>query len=116
MTGPAIELHLDEDVDPLIGKLVQARGFYSFTTTQMAGMNEAEDAQQLSYAAEAGKTILTHNRRDFEALAREYFELGKTHFGIVIAVRRPPAQIARRVLGILNTTSREEMKNQLIYI
>lgn len=115
MSGPAVELYFDEDVNPLIGNLIQPRGF-SFITTQMAGLLKASDSEQLNQAIRQEKTLLTHNRVDFEILAREYFESDKTHFGIIIAVRRPPPQVARRLLAILNTTSREEMKNQLIYI
>lgn len=115
MSEPTVELYFDEDVNPLIGKLIQPRGF-SFVTTQMAGLLKASDSDQLNQAIHQEKTLLTHNRIDFEILAREYFESGKTHFGIIIAVRRPPPQVARRLLVILNSSSRDEMKNQLIYI
>lgn len=82
----------------------------------MADSLQASDSEQLIRAVVEQKTLLTHNRVDFEDLAREYFESDRTHYGIIIAVRRPPPQVARRLLVILNTTSREEMKNQLIYI
>lgn len=115
MSLSAIELYFDEDVNPLIGKLLQPRGF-SFVTTQMVGSLQASDAEQLSRAVADQKTLLTHNRVDFETLACDYFQSDKVHFGIIIAVRRPPQQVARRLLVILNSSSREEMKNQLIYI
>jgi len=108
-------LYFDEDVNPLIGKLLQPRGF-SFVTTQTVGLTAASDSEQLNQAVEQRKTLLTHNRVDFENLAREYFESGKTHFGIIIAVRRLPQKVARRLLMILNNTSHDEMKNPLIYI
>lgn len=110
-----IELYLDEDVDVLIADLLRPRRF-AVTTTHEVKRNERTDAQQLEFAVANQKTLLTHNRQDFEQLAREYFEAERMHYGIIIAVRRSPYEIARRVLKILNTTTAEEMKNQLIYI
>ncbi len=115
MSGGWVELYLDEDVDPLLGKLVEARG-YSYCTTPQAGMIGATDLDQLTHAAQESKTLVTHNRVDFERLAADYFVSGRSHSGIITAVRRPPPALARRLLAILGTTSREEMKDQLIYI
>lgn len=64
-----IELYLDEDVDVLIAQLMRARGFV-VVTTQEAGQLRNNDAEQLAYAISQHKTLLTHNRADFEALAR----------------------------------------------
>jgi hypothetical protein len=49
-------------------------------------------------------------------LAQEYFAAGKTHYGIIIAVRRSAYEIARRVLVIMNHVTADEMKNQIRYI
>jgi hypothetical protein len=59
---------------------------------------------------------LTHNRADFEALARQYFLTGQRHFGIVIAVRRSPYDIVQRLWTILNQVTADEMENQLRYV
>jgi predicted nuclease of predicted toxin-antitoxin system len=110
-----IGLYLDEDVDVLLADLVRARGFRA-TTTQEAGHVGRTDAEQLAFATDQGKTILTHNRVDFEALARRYFEDKKTHSGIIIAVRRHPKELARRVLILLNSLTADEIENQIRYI
>ncbi|WP_210133814.1 hypothetical protein, partial [Escherichia coli] len=60
--------------------------------------------------------ILTHNRTDYEELAREYFTNAQTHCGIIIAVRRPSQELANKLLEILNNFTADEMKNQIIYI
>ena len=115
MSGPWIEIYLDEDVDPLLGKLIKARG-YSYKTTPEADMIGSTDAAQLALASKEARTIITHNRAHFEQLAADYFVSGRTHWGIVIAVRRLPHLLARRLLAVLGSTSREAMKNQLVYI
>jgi hypothetical protein len=110
-----IALYLDEDVDVLIANLLRARGFMA-TTTHEAGQLHNNDADQLAYAVGCRCALLTHNRADFEALAQDYFATGQTHHGIIIAVRRPPQEIARRLLRILNHVTAEEMHNQVRYI
>ena len=96
-----IALYLDEDVDVLVADLIRARGFIA-TTTQEAGRLHNSDTAQLAYAVSQHRTLLTHNRVDCEALARAYMAAGQTHYGMLIAVRRPPQEVARRLLRILN--------------
>ena len=110
-----IELYLDEDVDVLMADLVRARGFKS-STTQEAGQKGKQDDEQLAFAVSQQWTMITHNRVHFEALAKEYFAAQKTHYGIIIAVRRPPAELANRLLTILNHVTADEMINQIRYI
>ena len=109
------ELYLDEDVSVLVADLLRARGFNA-TTTLEAGNRGSSDARQLSFAVSLQKSLLTHNRSDFEQLARQYFAAGESHYGIIIAVRRPPLELIQRLLPILNHITADEMQNQLIYI
>jgi hypothetical protein len=53
---------------------------------------------------------------DFERLAAQYFTTGQTHCGIIIAVRRSPYQIVRRLMELLNHVTADEIENQLRYI
>ena len=110
-----IELYLDEDVSVLVGELLRARGFTAITTREVDRL-QCSDVDQLAYAVSQRKTFLTHNRAHFEALTKEYFATGKTHYGIIIAVRHPPHEIVRRLLHILNQVTADEMQNQLRYI
>ena len=110
-----IELYLDEDVDVLIADLLKAHDF-SALTTRDADQLQNRDADQLAYATRQQRAFLTHNRVHFEILARSYFEQNKTHWGIIIAVRRSPYEIVQRLLGILNRVTAEEMINQIRYI
>jgi hypothetical protein len=115
MTRLFIDLYLDEDVSVLVADLVRARGFTALTARD-AGQLHVSDADQLAYAVSQHKTLLTHNRADFEALAQTYYTTGQSHKGIIIAVRHPPYEIVRRLLLILNQVTADEMQNQLRYI
>lgn len=110
-----IELYFDEGVSVLIADLIRAHGF-SVTTTNDAKNLGKSDVEQLEYAAAQRKVLLTHNRVDFENLAKVYFTEGKTHYGIIIAVRRLPNEMTQRLLTILNDVTSDEMINQTRYI
>ncbi|NER52539.1 MAG: hypothetical protein F6J92_39060 [Symploca sp. SIO1A3] len=115
MSDIFIHVYLDEDVDVLVASLLTSRGFKA-TTAKQAGQLGKTDAEQLEYATSLKAAILTHNRTDFEALARDYFDRGKLHSGIIIMVRRPYSDIVQRLLTILDTTTADEMENQILYI
>ena len=110
-----IELYLDEDVDTLLGQLVRARGFVAVTTRE-AGNLHASDEAQLAYAGEHAFAFLTHSRADFEALHETYVASGRQHAGLIIAGRRSPYELARRLLLILNHVTADEMYNRIRYL
>lgn len=110
-----IELYLDEDVDVNVAMLVRRRGFAA-TTAHEVGMLHTEDVDQLAYAAKHEKAILTHNRNDFLALAKQYNIDHKEHWGIIIARRRIPHEIVRRLILVLNSVTADEFQNQVRYI
>ncbi|QYX32267.1 DUF5615 family PIN-like protein [Sphaerospermopsis torques-reginae] len=110
-----ISLYLDEDVNVLVADLLQARGF-DVTTTRDAGKLHATDVEQLAYAVSQTRTLVTHNRTDFEELVQSYFNSGQMHYGVIFAVRRSPQEMVQRLLVILNQVTWEEMQNQVRYI
>jgi len=110
-----IDLYLDEDVSVLIAELIRARGF-SVTTTLDAQNLGRSDQEQLEFAIVHKQTLLTHNRADFEALAQSYFSSTRLHHGIIIAMRRRPHTIVARLLAVLNSRTKDEIQNQLLYI
>ena len=115
MSAIFIHVYLDEDVDVLVASLLHSRGFEA-TTAKQAGQLGKTDVEQLEYAISQKAAILTHNRNDFAALAQEYFSREGKHYGIIIAVRHPYGKIVGRLVSILNTTTADEMENQIIYI
>lgn len=109
-------LYLDEDVSVLIAALLRPHGFDVLTTREAHNFGQS-DSFQLLFAAAQRRAILTHNRGDFEALHRSALAEQQPHAGIIIANRRASdADVARRVMKLLNLLSSEEMKNQLLYI
>ena len=85
-------------------------------TARDAGQLGQSDPEQLAYAVAQGFCVVTHNREDFEELHRQYMAVGRNHAGIIIAFRRTPYEVARRMVPLLNRITADEMQNQLIYI
>lgn len=110
-----ISLYLDEDVSVLVAKLLRTRG-HDVVTTQEASRIGGSDPEQLEFATARQCAIFTHNRDDFLELARQYTTEGKPHSGIIVAVRRSPYELTRRLLLLLDRVTADEMDNQLLYI
>lgn len=110
-----IRLYLDEDVTVLLAELIQARGFEAITTRDAGNLHQSDEAQ-LTFATQQRMVVVTHNRLDFEQLAQAYFMQGRRHAGIIIAVRRSPYDMVRRLVKILNHVTADEMYNQVRYI
>lgn len=115
MSDLFIALYLDEDVNVLVAALLRARGF-DVQTTRDAGRLTASDEDQLTYAAAQDRALLSHNRADFESLHRQYMESGQHHSGIILAIRRPPHEIAQRLLSIFDQVASDEIRDQLRYV
>lgn len=109
------ELYLDEDVSVLVAALLKARGF-DVLTARDAGMLGRDDSNQLEGATSVERCIVTHNRVHFEQLHRQYVATGQEHHGIVVAARRTPQEIARRLAMLLNSFAADELSNQLLYV
>ncbi|MGC1305768.1 MAG: DUF5615 family PIN-like protein [Phormidesmis sp.] len=115
MSSLFIRLYLDEDVNVLVADLLNARGFDALSVRD-AGQLQASDAEQLIYAVNHQRALVTHNRSDFEKLIQTYFDTEQKHYGVILAVRRSPQEIAQRLLAILNQVTADEIENQVRYI
>ncbi len=110
-----VKIYLDENISFVVAEILRSRGF-EMMTAQEAGNKGLSDENQLKFASSRRMTILTHDRVDFEELAKEYFAKNKTHNGIIIVFPHSPQEISQRLIVILNNFTQDEMTNQIIYI
>ena len=111
-----ISLYLDEDVSAKIAANLRNRGFGVLHAVD-AGMLSASDEEQLNKAISDQRTFLTHNKKHFRVLHDRYLTSGKRHFGIIVATRkRNPFETIKKLLDIIQTSSPEEMENQIRFI
>ena len=114
MTRLFAEVYLDEDVSVVVADMLEARGF-SVVTTRDAGRLGATDIEQLEYATRHGKTLVTHNRVDFEELHRRYLSKGRKTWGIIVLGRQRPGMLVANLSKLLNRFTADEIRNQLFY-
>jgi hypothetical protein len=111
-----IRLYLDEDVSVFVAQLLRPHGFDVLTTREAQQLG-CSDATQLQYAATNQRTLLTHNRVDYELLHAEALQAHQPHAGILVANRRASDfDLARRIMILLNRFTAEDVVNQLLYL
>lgn len=109
------KLHLNEHLSPRLAQQLRKYGF-DVTSTLEVGLVEADDAQQLAFAADSQRAIVTFNHRDFAALHEAYVTGHRTHWGIVLSTEESMDILRRRLLRLLNTLSSEDLKNQIRWL
>jgi hypothetical protein len=111
-----VRLYFDEDVSVGIVDSLRQRGF-DVLSTHDAHHLHLDDDVQLAFAVAERRALVTHNRHDFELHHKRYMAGEQTHYGIIIAKRRAnDAAVVARLLDLLDSTTADEMINQLRYL
>ena len=111
----AVKLYLDEDVDPLLARSLQERGFDCISTRDAKNLGSSDEAQ-LAFAVGQRRAILTFNIRDFVKLAKTYADSGKRHAGIIVSDHRAFRDLLRRTLALLHQREISELSNQVLWL
>ncbi len=116
--GLLVSLYTDEDVTSDLAPALRRRGYRAQSTVE-AGNDAFSDEAQLTYAAESGMAILTHNIRDFVPLARTWFLANREHSGIILSEQfnhNQFGELLRRVLRLLNRWTADDLRNQVLFL
>lgn len=105
-----LALFLDEDIHLALGMALRKRG-YDVVHAQELARKGTGDAEQLRYAVHEHRCLWSCNVRDFVRLHNEYVQTGQDHWGIVVSKQRPVGEALRRMLRLLQTYSREALRN-----
>ena len=81
--GRVARLALDEDVRPLLARLLRERG-WDAVSVQDEGRGGCADEDQLEWALREQRVLVTHNAGDFAQLGAEWTRAGRAHAGILI--------------------------------
>jgi len=110
-----IALLLDEDVRPRLGEILRQRGYDAIHVLEV-GRAGKTDSEQLAYAVNEQRSILTHNIRHFGLLNQRYHEEGREHFGILLSAQVPLRDLLRRALRFLGRHAAEDVKNNILWL
>ena len=111
----AIKLLLDEDVWLGLAVALRERGFEALHVYE-AGRGGIPDADQLAWATQEGRAILTHNARDFAPLVSKYFLDSRPHAGLILSPQIEKGELVRRALNLLRSLSAEEIANTVRHL
>lgn len=112
---PKTSIYLDEDVHLGLGLALRKRGF-DVLHAQELDRKGLSDAEQLAYAVEQRRCLLSFNTKDFVLLHNEYVEHNQEHWGIIVSRQRPIGEALNKVLKILQRYSSESMKNRIEFL
>jgi predicted nuclease of predicted toxin-antitoxin system len=113
-----ISIYTDQHVLIELADVLRALGFNA-QTTQEAGNEELTDSDQLAYATSQDMAILTYDIADFTTLAREWYEAGRDHAGIILSEpfnKREFGELLRQVLKLLDTLTADEIRNTAVIL
>jgi hypothetical protein len=81
-------------------------------------LNSADDAEQLQYATDSGRAIVSNNIGDFCVIHGEWLTAGRDHSGLILFPQQAYSigEIVRRLLRLRQTLSTEEMRNRLDWL
>jgi predicted nuclease of predicted toxin-antitoxin system len=110
-----LRLCLDEDVDPLLARIPPGRS-YEVLTTQEARRASSTDVDQLAFATQEHRALLTHNTARFNRIAQEWAAEDREHSGIVVSDHLPFKELLARLLRLLHHHSQESTHNRIIWL
>lgn len=113
-----VRLYLDCHVKLQLAVDLRARG-YDVRTTQEASMDTASDEDQLRFAANENRAILTFNIRDFAPLHEQWTGEGRNHAGIIVSQQLGSRQyhlLLNRMLRLLNQFSADQLRGNLVHL
>ena len=72
-----------------------------------------EDSNQLAWAVQNWRCLVTYNVKDFVLLHNAYVHSNRNHWGILVSQQRTVGEALRPVLRVLQQYEQESMKNRL---
>ncbi len=90
---------LDEDLSYRVAEGLRRRGVDAVSVHEVGRANrQVSDAEQLEYATQQGRVLVTYNRADYQALDALWRTQGRAHAGVLWCAER---SIPRRAIGDL---------------
>jgi hypothetical protein len=116
--GLSIRLYHDHNFHERFAVDLRRQGF-DLVIARELGHQLLSDEDHLLWATGHGRTLLTHDLRDFVPLARKWNSEGRQHAGIILCEQPGPALyglLLHRLLRLLDTLTAEEMLNRVEWL
>jgi len=110
-----IRFFTDEDVYGHAADRLRSWGFDAVSTPE-AGRTGEVDEEQLQWAAQEGRVLVTFNVVDYARLHHEIMKSGGHHAGIGVSQQRPIGDLIRRLLNLARSLDADAMCDRLEYL
>jgi predicted nuclease of predicted toxin-antitoxin system len=118
LEGLFVRLYFDRHIMTRLAVDLRGRG-YDVLTTEEAGKDTASDEEQLTFATDQRRAILTFNIRDFAPLHQAWEAAGRSHAGIIVSQQlgsRQYGALLQRMLRLFNHFTAEEMLSNFVHL
>lgn len=105
---------LDEDVHPVVADAARGLGLDVVSVHELDRLG-LSDQDQLEYATEEGRILVTRNRDDFIRLTVSFFQSGRLHRGLIIVPYTLPNKDPARIAHALKKWSEHRSEDELEY-
>jgi len=110
-----LTLFLDEDLHSGLAHALRRRGFDVIHAQELDRKGQS-DSDQLLFAIQQERCIMSFNVKDFVILHNKYVETHQEHWGIIVSKQLPFKEIMSRLLKLLGHASKESMKNNIEFL
>jgi len=118
VTGLGIRLFTDEMINPALARALRTQG-YDIESCEEAGRSRQDlsDDQQLAYATQHGRAILTFDVEDYYRLDQRWKAAGRRHHGIIVSPEVADiGRLIRRVKRHLDYVTSGEQADTLLWL
>lgn len=110
-----IRLFIDDDVWLGLAAALRERGFDAVHVYEVA-QGSLSDKEQMAFAIQQRRAMLTHNKRHYIPFVAEYYWAGKEHYGILVIAQLTRSELLRRVETFLQQHQTSQVKNQVWFL
>lgn len=110
-----LKLFLDEDIHTGLSHALRQRG-YDVVHAQDLKRKGKSDSEQLAFAVQEERCLVTFNVRDFVHLHNQYAAQDRDHWGIIVSRQIPIGETLRRLLKKVGLATREDFRNRIDFL
>ncbi len=110
-----LKLFLDEDIHTGLSHALRQRG-YDVIHAQDLKRKGKSDSEQLAFAVQEERCLVTFNIRDFVKLHNLYAQRNREHWGIIVARQMPIGEALRRLLKKIGLATQEDFRTRIEFL
>ncbi len=113
-----LRIYLDECISPDLASAMRQRG-WDVISAHEVGLVGVTDEEQLEFAVQTGRVLLTFDVRDFQELANRWLQQGREHAGILLCQHLPKqayGKLLKQLEQVRTLLTAEQMRNAVVWL